>query len=609
MDLPTGPKAPTVYSQIAEVAAMPDVALAIERVLVLIDEGGFKVLECGKPTTRGREEVIRTAKQSAIRSILMYGACACFVDGDLLPHVLVPGVDGEFKQSGSTQTGYKTVWVPTSSKEEDTCVTVTSFNPNESTFRIVSCVSTLVPAASMWGEIMENYLAADFSNSFTSYVNVLRNAGVITSEASALRGASVDNRSAALHLVSMSMRAQTSGRTMQGESLMTQMNTLLESIRSTSPPGRAVHRVSTQPNGSSDSVKRVIPGSAAIPLMPGFGTEPVSTVTRNPHLSEIRTNFWLLAISAAFGIPPTRLFGHRGPWDTGNLSHSSSNTQMEAAFRMQVCHFRDALQQVFSDLSYHARIGSVVTEVRWSLIPTILRQMTEKNDPRGLLTPYVDYLRRSGKAEEHQTLALVQTETGDAGEKIWSSMLDVLASEIQADARLNNVVLDHDPVVKYLRDTRASAYDKWITEYTQRTTYVESGRDESSGKEGLIGELARNIRTGDAEPPNVGRAREVEQERKTEPKDDGCRVYEIVWNREPGMANLLLALCEQGYVNPDAAMRMVLPSLGFSNPEDVEKLLSGTSRTKRRRTDDEDGGAEPQFAGPATILELDGKTS
>ena len=593
----------TIYAQIDTVSTLPEVSIAIDRTISSILEGGMQIYEKGVLMQGERETALQEFTSDLLRSLLKYNAVAYVLTSKGLPRVLFPGRSGEFVMEGSEVDGYKAAWASLGSRNVDSTVRVVSFNPSGPSFVIVSCVSCLIPIASWWEEVTENLLEADFLSSYTEYSTVLRHGSVIASETPVMRGSPADARSSISHLVGLSMRAQSNGRTVESESLVSKMQTILETIRNQQPPGRIVNRVAARADGTTEGIRRRIPGSSSMPLTPGFAVEPVQSISRNPQYLEMRSGVWLTSISSAFGIPPTRLFGHRGPWDSGSVNRNASNTQVEASYRTQINHYRNQVTRVLSDIDIHGRAAAIANEVEWSLVPQALQTMASSEDESGVLGPYVQYMKKSGSFRQHSMLSALNQESATEGVSTWTLMIHDLAIEIQTEAGLRGVTLDIAPIVEYLKRTKAAGYNKWISEYVKRQ--VNHGGVAPSRKNVL--KEAQKTRTDGQrlEEP-------MEDEDEVETGKDGAvfeKLFEIVWNKEPGLAALLLALCEQGYVNRREAMRIVLPSLGFTDPDAVERLLNGVASSSTVHSmeteDDEEERPKRQerlsFSGPADV--------
>ncbi|MGE0525415.1 MAG: hypothetical protein AB7P49_00020 [Bdellovibrionales bacterium] len=582
-------EASDIYRQIDRVAELPDVAIAIERTVTFIMEGGVWFKEKGVRMEGPREKIIHEFTIDLLRSLLKYNAVAYVLNSNGFPRVLCPGVDGTFTMDGSSVDGYTAAWMMIGSDQVDASVRVISFNPTRPAFTIVSCVSCLIPYACFLEEITENLLAADHSNSYTEYAAVLKNGSLIASETPVLRGSPADARSSVSNLIGQAMRAQTNGRTVDVEALVSKMQTIMETIRAQQPAGRVLHRVGANTNGTSEIIRRPIPGASALPLVPGFAIEPVHPISRNPQYMELRSNMWIASVSAAFGIPPTRLFGNRGPWDSGNVNQNAANTQVEAAYRTQINRYRDLANRVFDDIDVHGRAAAITNEIEWNMVSNIFQSIVASANPDELLSPYLRHMKATGSFRNHASLLMFQTQSETEFANTWQTMINQLAIEIQKDAESRGVALDLPPILEYLKKTRASEYNNWIMEYMKQKFHGDDGLEEKLNppKTGASG-------SDDA----GGMATEGERNSVVFPK-----LFEIFWNREPGMANMLLSLIAQGYVNKREGMRTVLTSLGFTDEVDIERLLTGvgTSRTPSAMETEEEEEHPPKLENPYQI--------
>ena len=549
------------YKHVRLIAAMPDVAMAMQSCMIAIKEGGVGFTEGGSAVPSNQEASLHVLLDAILRSILMFNACAVVIDEKMAPRVLNPGVDGVFKFEKDAGAAGSVQWIMDGQSAPNPNVSVSWFNPVGRELQMSSCVAFLSAAASQWEEISANYIASDFSQSHTSYGLVLRNAGLITSESTALRGSPTDARFAISNVVAMQAKAQMTGRAPDTSALTAKMAALADAVKTQTPPGRTVCRYTTSVTGETTSVHRAVPGTMASPMAPGFATEPASPVARNPHFLELRTNMWLLPISAAFGIPPTRLFGFRGPWDTGNLSRSSANMQVEANYRNRISNFRELVDRVFLDISNHGRTASIGSEVRWWAVPLALRNAAASQSPDNLLAPYARHLKRSGSFPRAAEPGFPDQSLADEGE--WIAMLRVLAVEIQQKALSEHVILETEPILEYLKTTRGRDYDAWIRKFTNRpkSMVVDSvvPTEESSDNSASGGTPAQ------------------------EPEPPVPVLYQVVWRREPGLAQMLLTMIDGSYVDKDEAMRIVLPELGFRDEDQIERLLKGAPGPKRAK--------------------------
>lgn len=563
------------YRNVRTIAAMPDVAMAMQSCIIAIKEGGVEFQENGMSVSKERESLFYNLLDAILRSILMFNACAITIEAQMEPRVLNPGVDGVFKfceksgQRGTVQ------WIPKGRNAPDPKVSVSWFNPVNDELQMISCVSFLSAAASQWEEFSANYLEGDFALSHTSYGLVLRNAGLITSESTALRGAPTDARFAVSNVVAMQAKAQMTGRAPDTTALTEKMAALTDAVRSHAPIGRVVRRFTTTVNGTPSDVQRVVPGTVASPLAPGFATESASQIARNPHFLEIRTNMWLLPIAAAFGIPPTRLFGFRGPWDNGNLSRSSANMQVEANYRNRISNFRTLVERVFTDISNLGRPTAIGTDASWLTVPLPLRIAASSKSPDNLLAPYARYMKLSGSFRSGAELASPDRPEVDK-ESEWTAMLKILSMEIQRDALSKNVVLETGPILDYLQSTSGRDYDAWIRNFSKQHP-----------KSAMVDDVLPSVLPTDEDKPGNDDPDKTEgTASEPETPEETPALYEIVWRREPGLAQMLMTMIDGNYVDQTEAMRIILPELGFRDKDEIERLLKGAPAAKRQKVSD-----------------------
>lgn len=575
------------YAHLKRIAEIPDVALAISSTMNAIKEGGVSFIENELPVQSSRESAFYSLLDAILRSILIFNACAVVIDGTMVPRVLVPGTDGAFVYKEAGDGSGSVQWVMRGASDPNPHVSVSWFNPVEKNMQMNSCVSFIVAAAAQWEELSSNYLSSDFAQSHTSYTMVLRNAGIITSESASLRGSPADARLAVSNIVALQVKAQRSGQAPDTTALVEKMSALTDAVRAQAPTTRPVMRYTTSVTGDVVAAPRSVPGTVAAPVAPGFAVEPASPVSRNPHFMELRSTMWLLPLSAAFGIPPTRLFGFRGPWDSGNLTRSSANMQVEAGYRTRINSFRALVERVFSDISNHGKAASVGAELRWKNVPLALRTAAASSDPSNLLAPYSRYLKRSGEFHRKADDTLTNQPAVDK-EGEWIKMLRELAQKIQQTAKDKDIVLELDPIVDYLKNTHGRDYEAWIRRF--------------SSQYGL-------------DPDDIPQA--VGPEDKKGPSEPTSVLYGVVWQREPGLAQMLLTMIDGGYVNQDAAMRLVLPELGFRDPAQIDRLLNkapDAKRVKKETASESDKiksvpESERHFEGPAQEIGEDSAAS
>jgi len=249
--------------------------------------------------------------------------------------------------------------------------------------------------------------------------------------------------------------------------------------------------------------------------------------------------------------------------------------QVEANYRNRISNFRALVERVFADISNFGRSAAIGTDASWLTVPMPLRIAAASKSPDNLLAPYARYMKLSGSFRSGAELALPDRPEVDK-ESEWIAMLKILSMEIQRDALSKNVILETGPIFDYLQATSGQDYNAWIRNFLKQRS-----------KLAFVDEVLPSVLpTEEVKSGNEDADKVADAAPDPDPSEETPVLYRIVWQREPGLAQMLMTMIDGNYVDQTEAMRIILPELGFRDKDEIERLLKGSSAAKRQKVAD-----------------------